>query len=275
MGAKQPDTSKAAKITADATMEASRLQAQSQTEALAVQERMYGQQQGYLREQDDYNRGIVTQNQNNYKPYLEAGQGGLNSLNGAINDPNSWLNHTFGKADMQNDEGYQFRLAQGQTGLNNSLAAKNGLLSGAALKATSNYNQGMASDEYNNAYQRFTNDRNNRYSQLNNLAGMGLSGASGFAGGSPQSANGAQMANISGQYGSNVTGIMQNGANSQSNLIAANAQQQAQYAMQGQGGRGFGGALMGAGSGALQGFSVGGPMGAAVGGILGGLSSLL
>lgn len=274
MSSKQPDTSKAAQIQADATKQAAQIQAQAQREALAQQQRMFDQQQAYLAQQDEYNKGLTAQNKANYKPYIDAGTGGLNSLTSAINDPNSWLNHTFGQADMQNDEGYKFRLQQGQNSLNQSLAAGAGLLSGAALKATTQYNQGMASDEYNNAYQRFTNDRNNRYTQLNNLAGMGLAGASGFATGSPVSTTGSQLSNIAGQYGQNVSNITTNGANAQSNLLLANAQQQAQYALQGSGPSGGARFLGGAASGAATGASMG-PFGALAGGIIGGLSSLL
>jgi hypothetical protein len=274
MSSKQPDNSKAAQIQADATKEAAQLQAQAQREALAQQQLMFDQQLKYLSQQDEYNKGLTLQNQGNYQPYIDAGQGGLSSLTGAINDPNSWLNHTFGTQDMQNDEGYKFRLEQGQNSLNSSLAAGAGLLSGAALKATSQYNQGMASDEYNNAYQRFTNDRNNRYTQLNNLAGLGLAGAQGFAGGSPASTTGTQLSNVAGQYGQNVSNINTNGANAQSNLLLSNAQQQAQYALQGSGPSKGAGFLSGAASGAMTG-SAAGPWGALAGGVIGGLSSLL
>lgn len=274
MSSKQPDTSKAAKIQADASKEAALIQAQSERESRALQEKLFGEQQGYLREQDQYNQGLTKQNQENYNPYIQAGQTALGSLSGAIGDPNSWLNKTFTADDMQNEGGYQFRLAEGQNSLNQSLAARGGLLSGAAVKAASQYGQGMASDEYNNAYQRFTNDRNNQYNQLNNMAGMGLSGASGFAGGSAQSTTGTQMSNIAGQFGQNMTNIISNGANSQANNKLALAQQQAQYALQGSGPSRGAGFLSGAAGGAMTG-AAGGLPGMLAGGIIGGLSSLL
>lgn len=274
MSSKQPDTTRAAQIQADAATKAAQIQAESTAKSLAVQQDMFNQQQAYLKQQDEYNRGITQQNQANYKPYIEQGTNALNSLNSAINDPNSWLNHTFNQSDMTQDDGYQFRLSQGQDALNKSLASQGGLLSGAAQKALANYNQGMASDEYNNAYQRFTNDRNNRYTQLNNMAGMGLAGASGFAGGSAQSTTGTQLSNIAGNYANNVSNITQNGANAQSNTALALAQQQAQYAL-GTGGMSQGGkALSGAASGAAMGASFG-PWGAVAGGVIGGLASLL
>lgn len=279
MSAKQPDTSKAAKIQADASTKAAEIQAQAQKEALAQQQGQYDTSLKYLNEQDIYNKSITQQNQANYQPYIGAGQQALGSLTSATQDPNSWLNKTFGQQDLTQDDGYQFRLSQGQDAVNSSLAAKGGLLSGAAVKATTAFNQGMASDEYNNAYQRFTNDRNNRYAQLNNLVGTGLAGASGFAGGSPASTTGTQMSNVAGQYGNTVSGIIQNGANAQSNIGLANAQQQAQYALGSQSGANpLMGALGGAATGAKIGSAVPGigtAFGALGGAVIGGLSSLL
>jgi hypothetical protein len=274
MSSSQPDTSGAARIQADATTQAAQLQAQSQKEALAQQQSMFEQQQKYLQEQDVYNRGITQQNQGNYNPYIQAGQGALSSLNSAVNDQGSWLNHSFNQQDMQQDDGYQFRLDQGNQSLNASLAAKGGLLSGAALKAASGYNQNMASEEYNNAYQRFTNDKSNRYSILNNMSNLGLQGAAGFAGGSPQSTTGTQLSNVAGQYGNNISNITTQGANAQSNLLLSNAQQQAQYKLMGSGGSGLGGALSGAASGAAMGSSFG-PWGTAIGAVGGALASIL
>lgn len=278
MSSKQPDTSKAARIQADATKQAAELQLQAQREALALQDRLFGEQQNYLREQDEYNRGITQQNQQNYQPYIDAGQTGLGLLTGTVTDPNSWLNQQFTGENLENDPGYQFRRDQGQNALNQSLAAKGGLLSGAALKATEKFSQGLAGDEFSNAYQRFTNDRNNRYNQLANLSNLGLSGAQGFASGSPGSDFGNQMSNISSLYGSNVSNMLQNTAANQSDLLLSNAQQQAQYALMGQNNNsflgGYGGVLGGAALGAMKGSAVPG-VGTVMGGLIGGLSSLL
>lgn len=62
---------------------------------------------------------------------------------------------------MKDDPGYQFRLDQGTRGVNNSAAAKGGLLSGAAAKALDQYNQDYASGEYNNAFNRYQTTRGN------------------------------------------------------------------------------------------------------------------
>lgn len=67
--------------------------------------------------------------------------------------------------NFQADPGYQFRLQQGQDSVQASAAARGMGLSGATLKALAKYGQGAASDEYQNAYSRYNNDRNFGYGQ--------------------------------------------------------------------------------------------------------------
>lgn len=92
----------------------------------------------------------------------------------ANNDPAyGSLTRNFTMADYQADPGYQFRLDQGQQALERSAAARGGLLSGGALKDTTAYAQGMASQEYGNAYNRFNNDQSTIWNRLSGLAGVG------------------------------------------------------------------------------------------------------
>jgi hypothetical protein len=62
---------------------------------------------------------------------------------------------------------------QGMTALQSSAAARGGLLNGGTLKDITNYAQGQASNEYGNAYGRFTNDQTNRFNRLASVAGLG------------------------------------------------------------------------------------------------------
>jgi hypothetical protein len=55
---------------------------------------------------------------------------------------------------MQEDPSYQFRLGEGEKGINRSAAAGSGQLSGATLKALSRFNQDYASNEFNNSFNR-------------------------------------------------------------------------------------------------------------------------
>jgi hypothetical protein len=121
-------------------------------------------------------------------------------------DPNSpdYGKYTkdFGMSDFEADPGYAFRMAEGLKALDRQAAARGGLISGSALKASQRYGQDMASQEYGNAFNRYQVNRSN---QLNPL--MAISGY------------GQQATNQLGQYGSQFA---QSGANTMAN--SANAQ---------------------------------------------------
>ena len=71
------------------------------------------------------------------------------------------------------DPGYAFRLQQGQMANQRAAAVSGGALSGNVLKGLQDYTQGAASQEYQNAFNRFQTQRNNIYSNLANIAGIG------------------------------------------------------------------------------------------------------
>lgn len=132
----------------------------------------------------------------------------LMGLGGTGTGEAGWLARRFGASDFQTDPGYQFRMQQGQSGINNQFAQSGSLLSGAAMKALNRFNQDTASSEYNNAYARFDNDQNNQYSRLSGIQAAGQNAIN--------STNG---------LGSTVQGSAGNGAsNTASNLNSANNQ---------------------------------------------------
>ena len=76
-------------------------------------------------------------------------------------------NATGGKRyEWQADPGYQFRLKSGNDSVNALAGARGGLNSGRTLQALSDYNQGMASQEFGNIYRR-----------LGGMTDMGMSAA--------------------------------------------------------------------------------------------------
>lgn len=83
----------------------------------------------------------------------------------------------FSMADFEADPGYAFRKSEGMKGLENSAAARGGLLSGAALKAIQKYGQDLASQEYGNAYGRFAANQTNKYNKLAGLVNTGQGAA--------------------------------------------------------------------------------------------------
>jgi hypothetical protein len=102
------------------------------------------------------------------KPYREAGEAALNRL-----IPLATEYAPFGTQQFQADPGYAFRMAEGMKGLERSAAARGGLLSGATLRGIQNYGQDLASQEYQNAFNRYQAERQARLGPLQSLAGVG------------------------------------------------------------------------------------------------------
>ncbi len=100
-------------------------------------------------------------------PWREAGMRALPQLEGAD------FQRDFTMQDFQADPGYAFRMAEGQKAIERSAAARGGLGSGSTLKELTKYSQGVASDEFYNAYNRFNADRDRRFNRLASLAGIG------------------------------------------------------------------------------------------------------
>ena len=77
--------------------------------------------------------------------------------------------------DLYDDPSYQFRLQQGQKALDRQGAAAGRFLSGRQLQASSNYNQGAASQEFQNAYSRalgtFNTNEGNRFNAFSTNQG--------------------------------------------------------------------------------------------------------
>lgn len=79
----------------------------------------------------------------------------------------------FSMKDFQQDPGYNFRLSEGLKALDRQAAARGGLISGSALKAAQNYGQDAASQEYQNAFNRYQVNRANQLNPLQSLMGAG------------------------------------------------------------------------------------------------------
>jgi hypothetical protein len=133
-------------------------------------------------------------------PWLAAGRTGLGKYQEALGlngDPSSAMR------ELQSSPGYQFRLAQGQRGLNAGLAARGGMGAGKAMNAATQYGQDYASNEYEN--------------RLNRLAGLSTMGQG-------TALNQAQMGN---QNAQNMSNLWTQNANAQgaAGMAGANARQ--------------------------------------------------
>lgn len=123
----------------------------------------------------------------------------------------------FNAANFEQDPGYAFRQEEGQRALERSAAARGGLLSGNMLKGVQRFSQGLASQEYQNAFNRYQTERAAQLGQLQPLMGAGQSAAN-------------VMTGAAGQYGQNMAqnalGLGQSQAQNALGLGQATAQNQ-------------------------------------------------
>jgi hypothetical protein len=138
------------------------------------------------------------------KPYREAGYSALSDISGM----KPYLTKQYGPEDFAVDPSYQFRLQQGNLATQNLQNASGGAMGGNTLKALTDYNQGAASTEYGNAFNRFQTQRGNIYNTLAGIAGIGQTAqgqtnqlAQNVAGNIGQATIGSASAQAAGQIG--------------------------------------------------------------------------
>jgi hypothetical protein len=162
-----------AAIGANASRKAANTQAAAADQAAQLQADQFAQQRA---DQEPFRQaGITTQNE----LLRQLGLGGEAGSAGYGN-----LMRNFGQQDFQADPGYAFRLSEGLKGIDRQAAARGGLISGGALKAAERYGQNLASDEYQNAYARYNQNRQLNYNMLSGqqAVGQGATNAVGAAG---------------------------------------------------------------------------------------------
>lgn len=168
---------------AKAAQNAAKTQAKAADKASQIQKDMFDQVRGDL------------------NPYRTAGSNALAQLMGGMGQDGQFMK-TYSGQDIYDDPSYQFRVNQGNNAIQGSAASQGGLLSGATLKALQNYGQESASQEYQNAYNRFNADQTNQYNRLSNLVGIGQNAA-------------AQTGNAGTQTAQAIANNTMQGANSQ------------------------------------------------------------
>ena len=205
---------------------AAKTQANAARQGLEAQERMYEQTRA------------------DQAPYRQAGEEALNSLRSLVMDY-----RPFTAEKMYDDPGYAFRLSEGQKMLDRQAAARGGLISGNALRATAKYGQDYASNEYQNAFNRYQTERNAQLSPLQSLAGVGQS-ATNYVGNAAQNMGQAQNQSIQAIGNAQASGYV-GGANALTSALGSylgyNQGQNYLDALRGRGGA-FGGTQVSAGN---------------------------
>lgn len=221
-------------------------------------------QRDALDQQMAFQREMYEKTRADFAPYRESGVANLNQLNTLLGiggntgaaDYGRFRTADFTNADFlaNKDPGYGFRMSEGLKAVDRQAAARGGLISGNALKASQTYGQDMASQEYNNAFNRYQTVRGNTLQpfQMGAAAGQAAAamqgqananfgsaggqaigqygqGASGIYGSAGNAMNtaygnyGAGTTGVLGAYGTNATNALTGGANAQASGIVGGA----------------------------------------------------
>ncbi len=160
----------------------------------AAEKALRVQQEAAAQQQKNYDQQRADQ-----MPWLDAGRASLEDL--AAQMKAGAFNNTMDPSQIANDPGYQFRMAEGQKALERSAAARGGLNSGGTQKSLARYSQGLASEEFGNAWNRNEMGNTNRYNRLAGMAGVGQQAANTLGG------MAGQYNGMLGQNANNVSGI--------------------------------------------------------------------
>ena len=180
------------------------------------------------RENLAFQKELAQQQREDFAPWRDVGQQALDKIwTGVQSGEFDVSQYDPGKfdpssVDVTQDPGYLFRLEQGQKAQEAGASARGRVLSGAQLKAMEEYSQGVASQEYGNAYARALQkyatdidtynrqlDRSNR--NLNILSNLSTGGQSSAAGQAQSSqALGATSGNILSNLGRSQNIAQQN-----------------------------------------------------------------
>ena len=154
------------------------------------------------------NRDALARQEELQAPFREAGltsQNRLMDYMGMGKDPTAEgfgkYSRDFGESDFQADPGYRFRLKEGLRELDRKAAMHGGSLGGNALRAGQEYGQNMASNEYQNAFNRYQINRSNQLQPLQSLMGAGQTASNTLTDASGTAIRGAADARASGYIG--------------------------------------------------------------------------
>lgn len=131
----------------------------------AAVDQLYGQQQAQQQQWQASQAqmgqaGTIPGEDPYYGMYANGYQAAPDLMVGNYQSPGNYQDPgDFSMEKFQQDPGYAFRMSEGLKALDRTAAARGGLISGGAMKAASRYGQDMASQEYQNAFNRYNQNR--------------------------------------------------------------------------------------------------------------------
>ena len=140
-------------IGSNAAKDAANIQAQAGNNALAFQNTVFNQNQQNYQNARDTNAGIYDSTKDSWAPYTSVGNAATYSL-GSLYGLNGNGNSTPDYSQFYNSPDYGFAQSQGELGLTRQENATGMNLSGGALKDFDTFNQGLASQQFGNYFNR-------------------------------------------------------------------------------------------------------------------------
>ena len=157
----------------------------------------------------DAQREMFFRTRDDLSNWQHAGKLGLDQLNYRMGigpkpgagDPNAGqygsLLEPFTAEKFQESPAYKFNLEQGQKAIEKAAAKRGNYYAPATLQDISKFSQGMASNEFNNAYTQYNQNMKNIWDRLYGLSGTGQNAAA---------QTGAFGTQVGGQIGENMIG---------------------------------------------------------------------
>ena len=129
-------------------------------------------------------QGQFKQTQQDLRPWYNAGQQALGQLDIGLGlGPNTGqpgygsLMQPFGLQQFQASPAYQFNLQQGQQAIDKGAAARGMFYAPQTLQDLGKYQQGLASNEFQNAFQNYQQQQGNAFNRLFAQSGTGQNAA--------------------------------------------------------------------------------------------------
>lgn len=128
----------------------------------------------------DISKEMFDQTRSDLMPYQQAGTMALSELQSRLPE----LTKPFSLQDFTASPAYQFNLEQGQKAIDKAAAARGAFYQPGTLQDISRFSQGLASNEFQNAFSNYNTNLNNIWNRLYGLTGTGQNAAAqtgGFA----------------------------------------------------------------------------------------------
>jgi hypothetical protein len=146
----------------------------------------------------DLQQQMYQQTRSDLAPWMQGGQVALSQLQSQLPQ----FTQPFGMQQFQESPAYQFNLEQGQQAINKGAAARGGFYQPGTLQDIARFSQGLASNEFQNAFGNYNTNLNNIWNRLSGLSGSGQNAAAGLGG-------------FATQTGANIGNAITGGANAQ------------------------------------------------------------